>query len=107
MHCLSTSPIPHILVVLCALATVSRRYSELTAGDDLTPHRICLLVSVLFLPHIEDELLVNLAATTKSKSNPVDKGIPGARRPYLQRREAREEKSAQDMLQVLVSAIPP
>merc|ERR1712137_1294284 len=60
-----------VLGVGSALMIVSGYYGELVVTGDLTPRCICWLASMAFFLYIVYELLVGLAAATKSEENPV------------------------------------
>merc|ERR1711982_245970 len=54
-----------------ALMIVSGYYGELVVTGDLTPRWVCWFLSMSFFLYIVYELLVGLAAATKSEDNPV------------------------------------
>merc|ERR1712187_220962 len=53
-----------------ALMIVSGYYGELVVSGDLTPRWVCWFLSMGFFLYIVYELLVGLAAATKSEENP-------------------------------------
>merc|ERR1712031_125210 len=57
-----------------ALMIVSGYYGELVVTGDLTPRWICWFLSMAFFLYIVYELLVGLAAATKSEADPVIAG---------------------------------
>merc|ERR1712176_845386 len=57
-----------------ALMIVSGYYGELVVTGDLTPRWMCWALSMCFFLYIVYELLVGLAAATKSEENPIIKG---------------------------------
>jgi bacteriorhodopsin len=57
--------------VFSALMIVSGYYGELTVSGDLTSRWNCWYLSMLFFLYIVYELLVGLAAATRSESDPV------------------------------------
>jgi len=60
-----------------ALMIVSGYYGELVVSGDLTPRWVCWFLSMSFFLYIVYELLVGLAAATKSEENPVIAGKIG------------------------------
>merc|ERR1740123_2250504 len=54
-----------------ALMIVSGYYGELVVTGDLTPRWVCWFLSMFFFLYIVYELLVGLAAATKSEENPI------------------------------------
>merc|ERR1711904_703984 len=54
-----------------AMGIVSGYYGELVVTGDLTPRWVCWFLSMSFFLYIVYELLVGLAAATKSEENPV------------------------------------
>merc|ERR1712172_153595 len=54
-----------------ALMIVSGYYGELVVTGDLTPRWVCWFLSMAFFLYIVYELLVGLAAATKSEENPI------------------------------------
>merc|ERR1719408_577442 len=60
-----------------ALMIVSGYYGELVVTGDLTPRWVCWFLSMSFFLYIVYELLVGLAAATKSEENPVIAGKIG------------------------------
>merc|ERR1712079_948888 len=57
-----------------ALMIVSGYYGELVVTGNLTPRWICWFLSMSFFLYIVYELLVGLAAATKSEENPIIAG---------------------------------
>merc|ERR1712217_77165 len=60
-----------------ALMIVSGYYGELVVTGDLTPRWVCWFLSMSFFLYIVYELLVGLAAATKSEENPMIAGKIG------------------------------
>merc|ERR1712172_215383 len=60
-----------------ALMIISGYYGELVVTGDLTPRWVCWFLSMSFFLYIVYELLVGLAAATKSEENPVNAGKIG------------------------------
>merc|ERR1712031_25221 len=60
-----------------ALMIVSGYYGELVVTGNLTPRWVCWFLSMSFFLYIVYELLVGLAAATKSEENPVIAGKIG------------------------------
>merc|ERR1740116_516971 len=60
-----------------ALMIISGYYGELVVTGDLTPRWVCWFLSMSFFLYIVYELLVGLAAATKSKENPIIAGKIG------------------------------
>merc|ERR1712222_45028 len=60
-----------------ALMIVSGYYGELVVTGDLTPRWACWALSMAFFLYIVYELLVGLAAATKSEENPIIAGKIG------------------------------
>merc|ERR1711945_79427 len=60
-----------------ALMIVSGYYGELVVTGDLTPRWVCWFLSMSFFLYIVYELLVGLAAATKSEENPIIAGKIG------------------------------
>merc|ERR1719514_16095 len=57
-----------------ALMIVSGYYGELIVSGDLTPRWVCWCVSMCFFLYIVYELLIGLAAATRSEADPVIAG---------------------------------
>merc|ERR1712014_309854 len=57
-----------------ALMIVSGYYGELVVTGDLTPRAVCWFLSMCFFLYIVYELLIGLAAATRSESDPVIAG---------------------------------
>jgi bacteriorhodopsin len=57
-----------------ALMIVSGYYGELTVSGNLTPRAVCWVLSMCFFLYIVYELLIGLAAATKSETDPVIAG---------------------------------
>merc|ERR1711998_74519 len=60
-----------------ALMIVSGYYGELCVSGDLTPRWVCWFISMCFFLYIVYELLVGLAAATRSEADPVIAGKIG------------------------------
>merc|ERR1711862_31612 len=60
-----------------AAMIASGYYGELTVTGDLTPRWVCWFLSMTFFLYIVYELLIGLAAATKSEENPIIAGKIG------------------------------